>query len=495
MDDSTLQVRGTAGTPGLLYELLFKAYSTGGSISCAEATPEPGAGSNATLTVTGANAAWIAWVGETEYDMYKGNAAANFSFQGPDPHAANVANLEKTTAPYSVLRAQHLEDFASALGPFALSLGPIPDLNCLPTTSEAMANYQVDVGNSWIEWVVFNYARYMLASSSRGVLPANLQGKWANGSSNPWSGDYHPNINLQMNYWSAEMTGLDVTEPVFNYIEQTWTGRGAQTALTLYNISQGFVLHDESNIYGQTGMKDGADNAEWSNYPESNVWMMIHVWDHFAYTQDVEWWKSQGYPLIKQVASFHIQKLVPDEHFNDSTLVTVPCNSPAQPAITFGCAHQQQIIWQLFNAVLKGYKAAGETDKEFVNDVANAVSKMDKGVRIGSWGQLQEWKVDMDSPTDTHRHLSHLIGLYPGYAVTSYEPSLQGVPILESPKKSENYTRAQVLQAAEISLIHRGNGTGTDADSGWEKAWRAACWAQLANATEFFHELSVSFLA
>ena len=130
---------------------------------------------------------------------------------------------------------------------------------------------------------------------------------------------------------------------------------------------------------------------------------------------------------------------------------------------------------------------------------------MDKGIHIGSWGQLQgqsrspsltfyasltvsnhmhaEWKVDMDSPSDTHRHLSHLVGLYPGYAITGYDPAAQ--------QTAKNYTHDEVIAAATTSLIHRGNGTGPDADSGWEKVWRAACWAQLANASEFYHELSV----
>lgn len=98
---------------------------------------------------------------------------------------------------------------------------------------------------------------------------------------------------------------------------------------------------------------------------------------------------------------------------------------------------------------------------------------------------LIEWKVDMDSPTDTHRHLSHLIGLYPGYAITSFDASIQST--------GTKYTKAEVLDAAETSLFHRGNGTGPDADAGWEKVWRAACWAQLANATEFYHELSVRY--
>lgn len=135
---------------------------------------------------------------------------------------------------------------------------------------------------------------------------------------------------------------------------------------------------------------------------------------------------------------------------------------------------------------------------------------MDKGLRIGSWGQLQgqtylllnppmlilplsEWKVEKDSPTDTHRHLSHLVGLYPGYAVSSYDESTQGGLIVNGTKQT--YTKAQILDAATVSLIHRGNGTGPDADSGWEKAWRAAAWAQLGNAATFYHELSVRFIS
>lgn len=130
---------------------------------------------------------------------------------------------------------------------------------------------------------------------------------------------------------------------------------------------------------------------------------------------------------------------------------------------------------------------------------------MDKGIHIGSWGQLQgnyslpqplirtnsfvEWKVDMDSPTDTHRHLSHLIGLYPGYALSSYDSAAQALP-----HPQEAYTKDQVLAATEISLVHRGNGTAADGDAGWEKVWRAAAWAQLGNASQFYHQLSVSNL-
>ncbi|KAJ6567710.1 glycoside hydrolase family 95 protein [Mycena vulgaris] len=487
LDASTLRVRGTAGVPGMLYELLGRVRATGGKVAC---TPVAGGATpNATVAVTGrATEAWISWAAGTEYAMDAGDAAHAFSFRGPDPHAAVLKLLAGavSSAAYTALRAQHVADVDAALHAFSLDLGQTPHLEI--STDALLEAYQVDSGNPYLEWLMFNYGRYLLGGSARGALPTNLQGKWALGVSNPWSGDYHSNINIQMNYWSAEMSNLDVTSSLFTYFEKTWVPRGVQTAQVLYNISRGWVTHNEMNIFGHTGMKAFGNSAEWANYPESAVWMMLHVWDHFDYTNDVAWWKAQGWPLIKGVASFHLDKLIPDRRFNDGSLVVNPCNSPEQVPITLGCAHAQQLIWQLFNAVEKGFAASGDTDTSFLAEVRTKRDAMDKGIRVGSWGQLQEWKVDQDSPTDTHRHLSHLIGLYPGYALTSYLPSMQGGLLVNGSRTT--YTKSQVMDATTTSLIHRGNGTGPDADSGWEKMWRAASWAQLKNSTEFYHELT-----
>ncbi|KAI0330116.1 hypothetical protein GY45DRAFT_1251576 [Cubamyces sp. BRFM 1775] len=471
-DNSTLQITGTASDPGMAFEILARvaAQPSTASVSCA-----PSGSGNATLTVTGANDAVITWVGGTNYDMNAGDAAHNFTFQGADPHDGLVTLLSAVGSDDDV-RAAHVADYVDVLGDFDFQLGQIPSLDT--PTDQLKAQYKTDVGDVYLEWVLFHYARYLLVSSARGTLPANLQGKWAKDASNPWSAD--SNINIQMNYWFAESTGLDVVTPLFDYIEKTWAPRGSQTAQYLYNIDQGWVTHNE--IFGHTGMKGGGNTAQWADYPESNAWMMVHVWDHYDFTHDVEWFQAQGYPLLKSAAQFHLQKLIPDERFNDSTLIVNPCNSPEQAPITLGCAHAEQLIWQLFNAIEKGFNASGDTDTDFLNEVVSKRNQMDKGIHIGSWGQLQEWKVDMDSPTDTHRHLSHLIGLYPGYAIASYDPAFQPT--------AQNLTRAEVWAAAETSLIHRGNGTGPDADAGWEKVWRAACWAQLHNASQFYHELS-----
>ncbi|KIJ56403.1 glycoside hydrolase family 95 protein [Sphaerobolus stellatus SS14] len=476
-DNATLLIRGNPSAPGMEYEILARVQTNPPNLAtCASSAPIGGGSANATISVAHATSSWMNWVGGTNFDQDAGNAAHNFTFAGADPHAALLSSLNSLSksSPSTILN-DHLNDITTTLSTksaFQLDLGQKIDLS--KPTDELVAEYQIDTGNPYLEWLTFHLGRYMLWASARGKLPANLQGKWARDSSNPWSAD--SNINIQMNYWAAETTGLDVTSSLFDYFEKNWAPRGSETAQLLYNISRGWVVHNET--FGYSGMKGVGGTAQWANYPEANVWMMLHVWDHFDYTGDVTWFKAQGWPLLKGVASFHLDKLINDLHFNDGTLVVAPCNSPEQSPITFGCAHAQQLIWMLFNAIEKGFSASGDTDTAFLKEVQAKKAQMDKGLHIGSWGQLQEWKFDMDSPTDTHRyHLSHLIGLYPGYAVSNFAGQT-------------NNTKQAIINAAEISLIHRGNGTGPDADAGWEKAWRAACWAQLGNASEFYHELT-----
>ncbi|KDQ23310.1 glycoside hydrolase family 95 protein [Pleurotus ostreatus PC15] len=482
LDSSTLQLTGLVAAPGMAYEILAKVGTVDGSVIC---TPAAGTES------------WITWVGGTNFDLDAGDEAHSFSFKGPDPHSSLVQLLSAASKPASALFQAHLDDLKATFSSesFSLTLGQGPSRSDLAqATSDLIDAYQIAYpgttsgGNLYLENLLFNYGR------GSGRMVTGTLGRL-----------------IIMNYWPAESTGLDLTKSLFDYMEpyvvvfeKNWAPRGAYTAQVLYNISRGWVVHNELNVFGHTGMKAGG--PLWANYPEAAAWMMIHVWDHFDYTNDVAWWKSQGWPLLKGVAEFQLDKLIPDLRFNDSTLIVNPCNSPEQSPITeglwnfcgwftctltpdaLGCSHAMQLIWQLFNAVEKGFAASGDTDTAFLQEVRDKRARMDKGIHIGSWGQLQEWKVDLDSPTDTHRHLSHLIGVYPGYAVSGYTPSIQG-PIAANGTKTR-YTTQQVIDAATVSLIHRGNGTGPDADSGWEKVWRAAMWAQLDNEDEFYHELT-----
>ncbi|CAE6534742.1 unnamed protein product [Rhizoctonia solani] len=484
LDTSTIQLRGYASSPGMLYEILGTIQQDGPVNSTGGCTVDPSSG-HAILVVNGSTEALVSWVGGTEYSMEAGNAASGYTFKGADPHVELVELLVKVSS-QNVITAldAHITDYRSALGDFSLNIGQKFDTT--KTTAELRKEYRTDVGNPYLEWLLFNYGRYLLVGSTRSYLPANLQGVWARDAISPWSADYHANINTQMNYWSAEMTGMKVTSSLWNYMAKTWAPRGSETAKILYNITRGWVTHNEMNIFGHTGMKtfEGWNTASWANYPESTAWMMVHVYDHFDYTNDVVWWRTRGWPLIKGVTQFWLDHLIEDRFSKDGTLVTAPCNSPEQPIVTFGCSHSQQLIWQLFEAVEKGFSASGDNDTGFLSEVQSKKLKLDKGIQIGSWGQLQEWKLDFDRETDTHRHLSHLIGLYPGYMLTNFKESTDQIPGIP------NLTRKQVLKASEISLRARGNGTGPDADTGWEKVWRAACWAQLQSPNEFYHILT-----
>lgn len=481
-NNNTLQVQGSAGSPGMIWEILatVQASGKGASVSCTALNS-----TTSVITVGGAEEAWITWVGGTDYDMNAGDAAHQFSFRGPDPHDTLTSLIQSSSnKAYLNLFKEHVQDYSSIMSSFSLDLGQKANLDA--STDSIVHAYRRDIGDSYLEWILFNYGRYLLTASSRGTLPANLQGGWVIDSS-AWSADYHANINVQMNYWFAELTNMDVTQPLWDYMEKTWAPRGHYTAQVLYNTSRGWVTHNEMNIFGHTGMKLNGNSAIYADYPAANAWMAFHIWDHFDYTNDVDWWKRQGYPLLKGIALFHLDNLRPDLRSNDTELTIVPCNSPEQPQITYSCAHFQQAIWQVFNSIEKGFEAAGDTDTMFLEDVIIKRQLMDKGVRTGWWGELMEWKAGLDSSTDTHRHLSHLVGLYPGYAVLSYDPSLQPVHVNGS---LVNYTRDDVLKAAEVSLIHRGDGLGYDGDTGWGKVWRAACWASLRQPARFYDELS-----
>ncbi|QRW13118.1 glycoside hydrolase family 95 protein [Ceratobasidium sp. AG-Ba] len=460
LDSTTLQLRGYAGSPD----------KSGGAV----------------LYAKGSTEAWLSWVGDTDYSMDTGNVGSGYTFQGVDPHVKLtnlVASLDDQHTTVSL--ASHVADYQSALGGFSLNLGQKVDT--MKTTDILFHEYKTDVGNPYFEWLLFNYGRYMLLSSTRSYLPANLQGKWTRGWEAPWSADYHANINVQMNYWAAEMTNLRVTSSLWEYMAKTWAPRGAETAKTMYNITRGWVVHNEMNIFGHTGMKSSEpdSSAQWADYPEAAAWMMIHVYDHLDYTNDLTWWRSQGWPLLKGIASFWLDHLVEDMFFKDGTLVTAPCNSPEQAITTLGCSHSQQLIWQLFEAVEKGFSVSGDPDVNFLAGKSSTTLSSTKFTFKASFqAKNLEWKVEFDNPTNRHRHLSHLIGLYPGYVLTNFKSPTgqnQGLPML---------TREQVLKAAEVSLVFRGNGTGPDGDSGWEKVWRAACWAQLQNSTKFYHQLT-----
>ncbi|KAL4794316.1 alpha-fucosidase A [Aspergillus venezuelensis] len=410
---------------------------------------------------------------ETNYDQKTGNSHNGWSFKGADP-APIVEKISSAAIAkgHDKLLSEHTKDYQSLTGSFTLDL-PDPLDSAEKDTADLIDNYSYNsTGNPYVENLLFDYGRHLLISSSRAnSLPANLQGRWTELLTAAWSADYHANINLQMNYWLADQTGLSETQAaLWNYMADTWVPRGTETAHLIYNAS-GWVVHNEMNVFGYTAMKE---SAGWANYPAAAAWMMQHVWDAFEYTQDTEWLESQGYLLLKGIASFWLTSLQEDRFLNDSSLVVNPCNSPETGPTTFGCAHYQQLIHQVFESVLAAQEFISDDDPAFISEVKASLEKLDKGFHISSWGGIKEWKLPdsygYDGPS-THRHLSHLVGWYPGYSLSSY---LNG------------YTNETIQDAVRETLISRGDGNADDANAGWAKVWRSACWARLNDSVKAY---------
>ena len=418
----------------------------------------------------------------TNYDQKHGNPAFNYSFRGEDPYAY----VEKVT--YSAARksqptllSSHIMDFRQLSTQFALSLPDTMNSSAIET-SVLLSRYSYTTANDpYLESLLFDFGRYMFISSSRkGSLPTNLQGRWAIELYPAWSADYHVNINLQMNHWGVEETGLgDLQTPLWDYMYNTWIPRGKETARLIYGSgrsgsSEAYVLHNEINIFGHTGPKT---TAQWALDPVSNAWMMEHVFNRWDYGKNNDWLEKQGWQLLRGAAEFWLGQLVEDKHFNDSTLVANPCNSPEQNPTTFACTHYQQLITQLLTTTLQlsSYVPKSLAPSSLVSDLRRTLSRIDPGIHLTPFGTLKEWKLDgLDKPNSTHRHLSHLNGWYPGWSISSYAGGLKNTTI---------------RNAVANSLWSRGLGNGNDANSGWEKVWRGACWARLGDADIAYKEL------
>lgn len=215
---------------------------------------------------------------------------------------------------------------------------------------------------------------------------------------------------------------------------------------------------------------------------------MQQVFDHYDYTRNNTWLAETGYPLLKGVASFWLSQLQEDLFSNDGTLVVNPCNSPEQGPTTFGCTHYQQLIHQVFEAVLTTADLVPNGDTDFADSISAALSRLDTGIHIDSdsgAGVLKEWKIPdsyLYNIYPEHRHISHLVGWYPGYSISSF---------------AGGYSDVTLQDAARASLISRGDGTNADGNGGnygWPKVWRGACWARLNDSAKAYEELQLSIV-
>ena len=392
-------------------------------------------------------------------------AATNF--RGNDHRAAVERALSAAAAtPYEKLKADHVADHQKFFRRVSLVLGPhhTDPLAGTPTDErlERVKQGETDLG---LEALYFRFGRYLLIASSRpGGLPANLQGLWNDSMFPPWDSDYHLNINLQMNYWPAEVTNLaELHQPLFDYLE-TLREPGRKTARVHYGAN-GFVAHHISDVWGFTTPGDRPRSGLW---PTGGAWLTQHLWEHYVFKPDRAF-LEKAYPVMKESAEFFLDYLVEDPR-SPGRLVSGPSVSPENRyrlpngqvgILSMGPSMDHQIIAGLFRQVIRASEILG-IDTEFRQKVAATQKRIPPPV-IGKHGQIQEWSEDYDEPDPGHRHISQLFALHPGDQIT-----VHGTP--------------QLAKAARATIERRlANGGG---HTGWSRAWIINFWARLQDGNQ-----------
>ena len=388
---------------------------------------------------------------------------------GPEPTAQTVADINKAAAvSWPALLQAHVRDYASFFNRCRISFtdNSNEEVKNLPTIGRLQRLQQGDKDASLVS-LYFNFGRYLLISSSRnGGMPANLQGLWAEEYQTPWNGDYHLNINVEMNYWPAEVTNLsDLHQPLFALAKQM-SKYGQRTARAYYK-ADGWVAHVINNPWGFTSPGEGAD---WGSTLTGGAWVTTHLWRHYQYTKDKQFLKAV-YPVIRGAAAFYKDILItePSHHW----LVTAPSNSPENAYILpdgrqgqtcMGPTMDMQIGRDLLNANIK---AAGilQTDKAWADTLKQVLTQLAPDQVSPSTGGIQEWLEDYKEADPHHRHVSPLYGLYPYDEITPWDTP-------------------ELAAAAERTLERRGDG-GT----GWSRAWKIAFWARLGNGNHAYKML------
>ncbi|WP_069660928.1 glycoside hydrolase family 95 protein [Arcticibacter eurypsychrophilus] len=429
---------------GMRFQFRVKALSPDGIISNTDSLLVISSATEATLYVSAATS----YNGFDRYPDKDGKDEQKNAVR--DLHAALNKN-------YTTLLAAHIKDYQHYFNRLNLSLTNLPALN-LPI-DQRLLEYKAGKDDVALEELYFQFGRYLLISCSRpGGIPANLQGIWNNQLSPPWRSNFTTNINLQMNYWPAEMTNLsELTEPLITHIKHLAVN-GTATAKNYYNM-KGWVVHHNSDIWAQTNpVGEGSGDPKWANWSLGSPWLSQHLYEHYRFTGDKKYLKETAYPLMKGAADFCLDWLVE----KDGYLVTAPSTSPenvyimpdgTQGTVTIASAMDMEIIWDLFTNIIEASKVLG-IDRDYASMLEQKRSKLSP-LKIGKKGNLVEWNGDWEDQDPQHRHVSHLFGLHPGREIS---------PLID-PKFAD---------ASRKTLEIRG-----DEGTGWSKAWKINFWARL----------------
>jgi len=368
-------------------------------------------------------------------------------WKGEHPHRRLSEQLAKAVGtPYKKLKSDHIREYRSFYDRFEIEL-PV-NANSLLPTDERLDAYAKDHSDQAFEALLVHYARYLMISSSRpGSLPANLQGLWNESNNPPWRCDYHSDVNVQMNYWFVDQCNL--SECFQPYADYQYSVREVRSENTKKKFGvRGWATRSENGIFG---------GASYLWVPGDAAWLAQNLWDHYAYTRDKEYLRNKAYPVFKELCEFWEDFLI---ELPDGRLVSPKSVSPEHGPAAIGNSYEQQLVYDLFTNYIESSEDLG-VDADYRKKVSSMRERL-LGPQIGKWGQLQEWMEDRDNPKDRHRHLSHLIAVYPGRQIAP----------LTTPK---------LAKAASVSLDARG-----DVSTGWSNTWKINLWARLFDGDRAF---------
>ena len=423
--------------------------------------------SDSTILINGATEAMVYFVNATSFngfDKHPVNEGARYIEQAADD-AWHLVNYS-----YDQLRERHIADYKAIYDRFQLTLGNAT-FDTQRTTAQQLKDYTDNKGgNTYLETLYAQYGRYLLISCSRTPgVPANLQGLWTPHLWSPWRGNYTVNINLEENYWPAEVANMpEMAMPLDNFIAAL-AANGKFTAKNYYGITQGWCSSHNSDLWAMTNpVGEKREWPEWANWNMGGAWLVNALWDHYLFSLDTNYLRSTAYPLMKGAAEFCMAWLIPNPN-NPEELITAPSTSPENEYKTdkgyhgmtmYGGTADLAIIRELLINTIKAAKALG-IDKELRAKMTNCLNKLHP-YQIGIRGNLQEWYYDWEDWDWKHRHQSHLIGLYPGRHITDGQPEL--------------------MNACRKSLEIKGDET-----TGWSTGWRINLWARLKDAKQAYH--------
>ncbi len=390
-------------------------------------------------------------------------------YRGGGPHALCEKYMAGVSGKaYQNILADHVHDYQSLFNRVELDLGQT-DARYFPTDERINAVKRGSPDPGLIA-LYFQYGRYLLISSSRpGCMPANLQGIWADGLNPPWNADYHININLQMNYWPAEVTNLSECHlPLFDFIDEL-VPYGRETAKNMYGCN-GSVAHHTTDAWHFT---EPIGRVSWSLWPQGLSWLSLHLWEHYLFTGDREFLATRAYPVLKEAALFFTDYLVEDP--KTGYLVSGPSISPENTYLTadgqranmcMGPTMDQQIVYDLFGNCINAAEILGK-DNKFSNKLCNLRERL-APMRIGNDGRLMEWTEEFREAEPGHRHISHLFGLHPGKQINNVETP----EFMEAARKTIDYR-----------LAHGGGHTG------WSRAWIINFFARLQDGEKAYENV------